>query len=162
MRFSRMAKTRQITPRAHQGAHAALLRVLAADSNDVYHRVVKFVAVPALVAYATHALLTPGECSPTRSVSGDSGLTMDLKAALPPWLLAIHSFSALALVFLTLAQKENVARGLLPSLIPSASQAGRPVKLVYSQSLKRHRRIGYTCLAACTAMDVRPSRMRWL
>jgi len=118
--------------------------VLKIDAADWYHRRIKHVAVPVLVVYTVHALVTPGIRSKHLSISGDSGLTMDLKAALPPVMLHAHSIGALSMVCMILVQKELVRSRLYNTL-------RSPVQ--YASSMLVHRRLGYAILVACLVMD---------
>ena len=117
--------------------------VVKADAADAYHRCLKIIAFPCLVAYTLNALMHEGRTFTAStngeylSMSGDSGLRMTLSQPMPAWMLKAHSYGALALVLLVLSQKEVVRR--------MASD--------YAGFARAHRVLGYATLAALATMD---------
>lgn len=120
-------------------------QLVESDANDLYHRRIKYVALPVLSVYVVHALWactkvlargSPGGDGVKMSIGGD-GLKMNLTAPFPPWMLAAHSIGACVLVALTLVQKGMAAQWLVE--VPAAAL--------------RHRRLGYMILVALAVMD---------
>lgn len=86
------------------------------DADDLYHRVLKFAAVPTIAVYSVHALyheaqqVTGNNQTGYLSTSGDSRLKMTLSSPMPKWMLLAHGRGALALCTLVFLQKEVVRR----------------------------------------------------
>jgi uncharacterized membrane protein len=120
--------------------------LLLSDSRDVWHRRIKWAAVPVLAVYAMYAVrnighrfLSASQADKTfTSVAADSGLQMKLLQPFPRWALTAHGLGAVALLAMTLAQKEVV----------------RLMSQDHARYVGVHRRLGYAALAALLIMDM--------
>lgn len=90
------------------------IEALEADQRTLYSRFLKFLVVPALIAYSVWVMVVPASQEPLHLTPGSmvryvspEGVRMVLTEALPRWRLLLHSVSGVLMIVASLAQKHS-------------------------------------------------------